>query len=103
MKVEARGKQKAGKGTDGSGGRGRKKNLPQQITEENRTDRETSVTLARAAGSNRAYVEAAAKLTDTKLEAPRTAPYCDSGGMNGSKHLDGRRPSQGRIEGFSGV
>jgi hypothetical protein len=64
MKEEAAEKRKAGKGTGESGGRGRKKTLGKRLPK-------VSDARARAVGTNRAYVETAAKLDDAELEAVR--------------------------------
>ena len=69
LKAEATANQKSGKGKDGSGGRGRKKTPAKDLAKVSRHP--TSDTLAQSAGTNRAYLEVAAKSTDEELNALR--------------------------------
>ena len=52
-------------------GKSRRGETGKKISPSEKENRKFSTTLARAAGTNRAYVEAAAKLPDTELEAVR--------------------------------
>lgn len=77
LKEEAKERKKSGKGKDGSGGRGRKKNLPEQIPEGNRTsrsERETRTAIARAAGTNAKYIADVEKIAESHPEKVPAAP-----------------------------
>ena len=78
MKDEAAEKQKTGKGADGSGGRGRKRNPSQQIGQgfSDPHERRTAQSRAQAVGSNRRYMEAAEKLLE---EAPERLEAVEKG------------------------
>ena len=72
LREEAKRRQKAGTGQGGGGGRGRK-NLAQLVGQGiERHDRSTDATLAKAAGTNRRYLEQARNLLATAPE--RLAP-----------------------------
>ena len=83
MRAEAEVREKVGKGSDGSGGRGRKKNPTQKIEEglSDRNERSTDATRAKAVGTNRQYVadcrkleERAPDLADQVLAGRLTVP-----------------------------
>lgn len=69
MQAEANAKQTAGKGADGSGGRGRKKTLANELAKV--SGHRTLDRLAKSCGTNRAYLDVAAKLADHELEELR--------------------------------
>ena len=68
---QARLRQLSGKGDDGSGGRGRRKNLPQNSAEGSRHDAETRVRTARLAGVSHDTVAKAEKIIEKADEATK--------------------------------